>query len=372
MEMIINLFFIVVAFFLILKRKSLHFWSFFVGLWLFTNTLFLWKFSYPLWFLWVSYFILMIALNVKKIRQRFSNILFKHAKKNMNRININIPDNKIQQAILQDHSYFFQELYAIKENNLIEFDDIVFRRWGNFITHFFQGLLLSLSVGRLSNAPYTINKRYYQRFDQYCYVFSLLVDFAFFITLSKNKREKLLVILSENLGLLSLGSAFLNYLQKTQWNEGQLALVNQIFEILLFEIQEKMLEVIFYFSKSNLHLFIKKIIFPYGARQKRPSSFSENDTAIAMLLPGKERERIISSLFSQPEENNEEAIDRYFDLLLKIEGIQYRLGKALKEGKISGEEFVPRVTAGLAAEVITQEEADLLFSVKKLTRSYSF
>ncbi|EKD75251.1 MAG: acyl-CoA dehydrogenase [uncultured bacterium] len=370
MEAIVNLFFIVFTFFLILKRKSLRFWSFFLGLWLFTNTLFLGKSFYVSGFLWVSYFVFVIILNVKKVRQGFSNILFKHAKKNMDRVNINIADDKIQRAILQDHSYFFQELYAIKENNLTEFDDIIFRRWGDFITHFLQGLLLSLSAGRLSNAPYTINKRYYQRFDQYCYAFSLLVDFAFFITLSKNKREKLLVVLSENLGLLSLGSAFLNYLQKTQWNEEQLSLVNQIFKMLLFEIQEKMLEVIFYFSKSKFHLFIKKIVFPYGARQKRPSSFSENDTAMTMLLPGKERERIISSLFLQAEENNEAVSDRYFDLLLKIETIQYRLRKALKEGKISGEEFVPRVTAGLAAEVITQEEADLLFGVKKLTQTH--
>lgn len=278
-------------------------------------------------------------------------------------------DSVFREAVFKDHSYFFKELAALKENDVNKFDEILFARLGAFVSNLFSGLFLSLSLGYLSNAPYSVTKRYFQKFDQFSYAFSLFVDFVLFFSMTNSKREEALVILSDILGLLCLGSAFLKYIAEEEQDEAVLPMVDWVCQSLLFDIQTQMLNIIKKFEKKSASFLVKKIIFPYGALLKMPDEMLDKQVVDVMLTANDLRQRLIGGKnLSWEAENSFKEMEYYFELFLRAEGLEKKLEKAYRLGNITGEELVQRTTAAVAAGLISQEEADLLLEIEQFKR----
>ncbi|GEM_PF-4048504 len=348
MNLYLGMFCLGIVVFLIYCRASLRVWTYFLGLWLVVLAV-VYSFSgWECFLLAVFYFAVAIVFNIKKIRANlFSKWIF-----------LNKEDAPAEDAIFQD--YFEIKHTHLKENNLKNFDALLFWRLGNFFNNLFIGGFLNLTSGYLSSVPFSKLKRYSQQFNRLFVSFSLLVDAISFFRVKKEKKEEVIVLLREIFNLIFLGEVLLKYITEKGQDKERMSVASWIFPSLLFCVQEKMLKVLRAFQKKGVIFFLKKIIFPYGPRFKNPG-YSLSQYVINKML-------LSNDLSAAEGEKLFERVETYFDLFSKVSYLDRRLKKASESGEIAGEACVQRVTAAIAAGLISQEEGVLLLEMDDFRR----
>ncbi|MBI5448335.1 MAG: DUF1974 domain-containing protein [Gammaproteobacteria bacterium] len=364
MKHALEILFLVVMLFLLQGRAALRVWLLVLGVFLVVFAHFF-QFSWivvgALFFCYASFFVL---FGIKKIRIAFiSKRLFQHAKKS----NYFFEGAEAYAPVFLSHSYFFKEKKALEENKIAEFDEALFDHLNFFMSNAFSCLLLGLSGGYLSNAPYSAFKHYFQKFDQFSCDFSFLLDVVLFFPMDLKKRQTLLFLLEEDLALLCLGSSLLAYLGKEEPEKLVMVVVDWICQSLLFDIQSRMQQIIKNFPGKIASFFMARVVFPYGAWLKKPSGVLSDRAPRSLLDEDEWGQRLIENVSVESgKQARLSTMLGYYNLFLKANLVERKLEKALQLGKIGGEELVQRTTAAVAASLISQEEADLLLNVERM------
>ncbi|MBE8167732.1 MAG: acyl-CoA dehydrogenase [Shewanella sp.] len=269
------------------------------------------------------------------------------------------------QGAIRCHPYVLTEMQAAFDPDLTkalkDFDNAIFGHIGFAISNFTRSLWMGLTGSRLSNAPYSDKtKRYYQQMNRFSANLALLSDLAMgTLGGSLKRKERISARLGDLLSQLYLTSAVL----KRYNDEGRLVedlpLVQWAVEDSLSKLQTSLDELLNNFP-LGLGRVLRLVIFPFGRCVKRPSDVLDHKVAHIMQTPCASRDRLAEGQYLVANENNPAGVqEQTFLDLIACEPLHKKVCEAAGE-RIPFMWLDQVAERGLALDVLTQEEADLL------------
>jgi acyl-CoA dehydrogenase len=226
-------------------------------------------------------------------------------------------------------------------------------------------LFHGLTQGRLLESPqHGIRGHYYRQFSRMSLAFSLVTEVTL-LTLggSLKRRESLSGRLGDVLSLLYLGSAVLKHHYDNGSSEEELPLLEWACKELLYDIQQRLHEILDNFPKRAIAGVTRLLGFPTGRPFKRPSDRLAHEVAGIVLRTGRLRDHLTQGVYIPANEN--EPLAQLEDALHKATAAEPALRKlrqAMREGSLPGGDPEAHVDAGRGAGIITGQEASAIRS----------
>lgn len=270
------------------------------------------------------------------------------------------------QGAIRCHPYVLAELAAAGSNDdsqaLNDFDHALFGHIGFAISNIVRSKWMSFSGSRFVGAPFNDNtRRYYQLMTRFSSNLAMLSDIAM-LTLGGDlkRRERVSARLGDVLSYLYLASATL----KRYNDEGRISadfpLVQWAVEDSLYNAQQAIDELISNFPNKFVGIALRMMIFPLGTWLTKPSDRTDHKVAKLLQHPNETRSRLGEGQYlSDDGDNLFGQLETTLKNIIACEAIYDRVCQAVNE-KLPFYRLNIVAEKGLAAGVISQEEAELL------------
>jgi acyl-CoA dehydrogenase len=263
------------------------------------------------------------------------------------------------QGAVRCHPYVFKELESVRNNDLDAFDASFFAHTGFIIANLTKSLIFGWTDARMTKAPASALKRYYQLVHKYSTNLAFLADFSMVVMGGELKRrEKLSARLGDMLSSLYLVSAVLKRFYEDGEPQADLPLVEWCCQQLLHECEVAMHGVIINFPASWARVALPLILKPLGNKRHIPNDKLGHQLAKMLIEPNETRNRLTRLVYKVPSENC--PLGRTEDAFLKIcaaEEIERKVMKAVKEHKLKSLTFREQIAEALACDILTAAEA---------------
>ncbi len=268
------------------------------------------------------------------------------------------------QGAIRCHPYVFQEMEAVRDDDLAAFDRAFFAHAGYTINRGARALLLGLSGGRLASAPVSgWTGCYYQQLERMSSALALVSDLAMATLGGELKRkERLSARLGDVLSHLYLATAVLKYYQELGEREEDRAYVEWVLEDELYRIQEAFYGFFDNMPARPLALLLRRVVFPWGRVYRGPSDRTGRKVAESMMEVGGARQRLTAGGYW--------AVDRADDITGRMEAAMAQVDEAeplydrflklVAKGQVEGHTFEERLEAAVNAGQFSAKEADIL------------
>lgn len=278
------------------------------------------------------------------------------------------------QGVIRCHPYVYPELKAAKDTDtkrgLINFDKAIFGHFGFIISNKIRTFILALTNGRLTRPPVKTNKKYYQQIERFSAALAFIADISMFVLGGGLKRrEKLSARLGDIVSMLYMASAVLKRFENQGCPEEDQPLVDWSCRYLFFTAQQQLEGILANFPNRWIAVALHLTIFPLGKWLHESNDKMGHKVATLLINPTGARQRLAEGAYLTPDKEN--PVGLMEEALLKIipsEELQRKLHKARQEGIVKGITFEERVQAGIAANVLTPEEAKQLLEAVKLRK----
>jgi len=223
-----------------------------------------------------------------------------------------------------------------------------------------RSLFHGLTRGRLLAAPEAgVRGHYYRRFGRMCLAFAVTTEMALLsLGGSLKRKESLSGRLGDVLSLLYLGSAVLKHHYDHGSPEHELPLLEWAGTDLLFNIQERLHEVLDNLPNRYLAALTRVLTFPGGKPGKRPRDRLGQRVAELILAPGAARDRLTEGVYIPSDGNASLAqLEDALEKSTAAEPALRKLRKAMQDGALPRGDPEDGVDGGVAAGVIGEPEA---------------
>lgn len=272
------------------------------------------------------------------------------------------------QGAIRCHPYLITEMQAAADTDpqqaSVKFDDALFRHIGFTISNAATAFLLGISGARFVFVPVSgPEERYYKQLTRMSAAFALLADVAMLVLGGSLKRkEKISGRLADVLSQLYLASAVLKRFVSQGRPGSDLPMVQWVCQDALHKIQDALEGILRNLPNRPVAWLLRRLIFPLGKPYAAPRDALGHKVASVLLQPSAARDRLTAGLYMPTD--IAEPLGRLDDALKKAvaaEVIEKKLREALGSGGYSGNDETPRVREGVNRDVITEEEAQLLY-----------
>ena len=268
------------------------------------------------------------------------------------------------QGAVRCHPFVFKEMLAAsnpnEEQGLQQFDALLFRHLGYGLSNFIRSLSLGLTLGKIVTKPVDDETgRYYQQLTRMSSALALVSDVCMAVLGGDLKRkERLSARLGDVLSYLYLSSTVLKYYQDSGKQAADLVYVQWNLENNLFLIQQALLGVFENFKPKWLSTSLKLIIFPFGARYKKPSDKIDHQVVQAMLSQNELRERLTQHLYIGDATQPIGRLEQAFSKVAATSRIANKIKLAIKQGLVApSDDLVSLIESAVKQQVITDQEA---------------
>ena len=282
------------------------------------------------------------------------------------------------QGAVRCHPFIFREMQAAKNPDskagFKEFDSLIFRHVGYGISNFVRTLSLGLSAGWSARRPVTDKTaRHYQQLTRMSSALALVSDISMLLLGGALKRkERLSALLGDVLSRLYLGSAVLKYYRDNDNPQSDLPYVDWNMQLALFKCQSAFMEFFQNLPNRPVAWLLKLIVFPYGARYRRPDHDLEQRMVKTMLNDGEVRDRISRGLFIGKDKNDPAFIIE--DAFLKVAATKptrLAIRDTIKSGELAADLNIDRLLRkAVKLKVCTRPEAKS-YKEAESARSYA-
>ncbi|MFN2333388.1 MAG: acyl-CoA dehydrogenase [Wenzhouxiangellaceae bacterium] len=276
------------------------------------------------------------------------------------------------QGAIRCHPFVLKELEALAiedpDEQLQAFDKLLFGHIGHSLSCASRAFVLGMSLARFAAVPGDRQtRRYYRKLSRYTAAFSLMADVAMLTYGGKLKmKEKISGRLGDALSMLYICSSMLRRFEHEGRPAADQPIMAWAFHDAIYRIQEALKGVIDNYPIAAVRPFLRQIVFPLGANERRPNDRLGHKVAALMLSPSETRDRLTRGCYRTDRPGhvigNMEAL---LPDVIAVEPLERRLLKAVRAGRITGYTFEEQVAAGLEAGVFNQKESDLLLSVRR-------
>ena len=272
------------------------------------------------------------------------------------------------QGAIRAHPYLFREMEAVQNEDrrrgALDFDAALFGHIGYFISNLSRSLVLAITDGYTTHAPYGPARRYYQQLSRLSAAFALAADSSLMLLGgSLKRREHLSGRLADALSNLYLGSAVIKHYQDQGEQAADMPLLQWSMRHCLHETQEALLDLYRNLPVKPVGIGLRIISFPLGRRYAKPDDKLTHQVARLLLQPSDVRERLVNGMYRS--KDTSEATGRLEDALRKVvnaEALDKRLQKALHGQLPEGSSDEDILATGIADEIISADESDILRS----------
>jgi len=276
------------------------------------------------------------------------------------------------QGAVRCHPYVHKEMDALQIDEpgqaLVQFDDVLFKHIGFFMSNAAKSGWLGLTNGRFADVPgdqYT--KPYFRQIDRLSVGFALLTDYAL-LTLggALKRKERLSGRFADVISNLYLCSAVLKHYQNQGCQPEDLPLVHWACQNTIHRAQQSLLAVYWKLPFRPLAWLLRSLVFPTGKPYSPPGDRLIHDVATMLLNDSPARDRLTHGIYINTVENDPTGrIECAFEAVLAAAPVERKIKQAIKQGSLAKQETTTLVKAAVDNKIITKPEAKLLDQAEK-------
>ncbi len=274
------------------------------------------------------------------------------------------------QGAIRCHPYVLAELAAAgnkdEQQALNDFDHALFGHVGFAISNICRSVWFSFTGSYALSAPYNDEtRRYYQLMTRFSSNLAMLSDIAM-LTLGGDlkRRERISARLGDILSFLYLASATLKRYNDEGRQSADLPFVQWALEDSLYNIQQAISELISNFPNKIVAKMLTAIILPLGCNLKKPSDTTDHKVAKLMQYHNESRSRLGQGQYLTREpENVLGQLEQTLEDIISCEPIFDKVCRELGQ-RLPFYNLDIVAEKGLSANIITQQEADLLIATE--------
>jgi acyl-CoA dehydrogenase len=271
------------------------------------------------------------------------------------------------QGAIRCHPFVLKELHAAqnpdKEAGLEAFDQALFGHLGYAFSNAARALVLGLTAAKWADTPTRgPTRRYYQHIGRFSAAFALVSDTAM-LTLggALKKKEMLSARLGDILSNLYLASMVLKHFENQGRREADLPLVEWSCRFLLYRAQEQLHGFLRNFPVRSIGWLLRLVVFPRGRSFSSPRDGLSRRIVEGVISPGEMRDRLCDGVYRTVEPGNPLGLlQEAMELSIEVSPLEKKLRKGAKDGRIHALDFAGQLEEGVAAGIITAEEAGKL------------
>jgi acyl-CoA dehydrogenase len=271
------------------------------------------------------------------------------------------------QGAIRCHPFVLKELHAAqnpdKEAGLEAFDQALFGHLGYAFSNAARAFVLGLTAAKWADTPTRgPTRRYYQHIGRFSAAFALVSDTAM-LTLggALKKKEMLSARLGDILSNLYLASMVLKHFENQGRREADLPLVEWSCRFLLYRAQEQLHGFLRNFPVRSIGWLLRLVVFPRGRTFSSPRDGLSRRIVEGVISPGEMRDRLCDGVYRTVEPGNPLGLlQEAMELSIEVAPLEKKLRKGAKDGRIHALDFAGQLEEGVAAGIITADEADKL------------
>jgi acyl-CoA dehydrogenase len=272
------------------------------------------------------------------------------------------------QGAIRCHPYIQQEMAAIAEENLEQFDQTFFRHIGFFAHNKAASLWLGLTNARFLAAPGDKEtQRYYHQIARLSVGFALLADYALLSLGGALKRkERLSGRFADALANLYLCSCVLKHYQNQGSREDDLPLLHWACQESIYRSQQALADILTKLPFRPVACLLQGLIFPLGKPNKPATDKLVHQCAALLLSDSPVRDRLTQGVYIN--NNADDATGRIevaFKAVLAAAPVEAKIKFAQKQKQLAKGEMSALVADALSKNIINSEEAQLLASAEQ-------
>jgi acyl-CoA dehydrogenase len=264
------------------------------------------------------------------------------------------------QGAIRCHPYLFREMEAADRNDPAAFDEALRGHASHLMSLTVRSLFHGLTGGRLQAAPeHGLRGKYYRRFARLDLAFAVTTEMTLLsLGGSLKRKESISGRLGDVLSLLYLGSAVLKHHLDHGSQDDELPLLEWSCGDLLFNIQERLHEVLDNLPNRVMAVLTRLLTFPLGKPCRRPRDVLGHRVAGLLLAPGATRDRLTEGVYLPVDRNAPLArLDDALEKAAAAEPALRKLRRAMQNGALPRGDPEDCLDKGISDGVIGDEEA---------------
>jgi acyl-CoA dehydrogenase len=267
------------------------------------------------------------------------------------------------QGAVRCHPYALDEIEAVGARDVARFDRAFFGHTGHFLGIFTRAAWQGWTNALIVRSPVRGKvARYFQHFERMSAAFAVCAELSMMTLGGSLKRKEMLTgRLSDGLGWLYLGTASLKRFVDEGQTERDLPFVQWSAETALAEIEGALLGLLDNLPNRFAARIVRFKLFPPMWRFRGPSDRLIARVSRAILDGGEAREHLTGSIYIP--DATEPGLGVLEDSLAKVvaaQPVRQKLRAATMAGTLKRGREATQIEPALAANVITQGEANLL------------
>ncbi|ESS74052.1 acyl-coenzyme A dehydrogenase FadE [Methyloglobulus morosus KoM1] len=272
------------------------------------------------------------------------------------------------QGAIRCHPYIQQEMAAIAEGKLEQFDKVFFQHIGFWGHNKAACLWLGLTNACFLATPGDKDtKRYYRQVARLSVGFAFLADYAL-LTLggALKRKERLSSRFADALANLYLCSCVLKHYENQGKQNQDLPLLHWACQESIYRTQQALADILTKLPFRPIACLLNAVIFPLGKPNKPASDKLVHACAALLLADSPGRDRLTQGIYinSKPDDATGR-IEVAFKAVLAAAPVEAKIKLAQKQKQLAKGELSTLVNDALSLNIITQAEAQLLITAEQ-------
>ncbi len=276
------------------------------------------------------------------------------------------------QGAIRCHPYVFEEMEAARdtdgERGFARFEKALLAHVGYAISNAVRSFWLAATLARLSRAPDTPTRRYYQHLNRFAASFALVADVAMLVLGgSLKKREKLSARLGDLLSHLYIASAILKKFEDEGRQHADLALVEWSLRTQVYRLQEQLHSFLRNFPNRPVAVLLRMLVFPVGRTYSSPGDTLGHEVARVLMEPGVARDRLCAGIYV-PEDVSDPVgrLRAAHKAIVTAEPAMRKMRDAERDGTLTQLEADERMHAARSQGILSETEYEQLVRADEL------
>lgn len=264
------------------------------------------------------------------------------------------------QGVTRCHPFLLDEMMALRDDDVDKFGVSVMAHISHLFSNLTRSFVLGLTDGRLVRAPSKAKnmKRTIQKLTRYSAVLAFVTDVTILALGGKLKRkESLSARLGDILSMIYICSAVLKRYEELGSTKKMATVTQWSCDYLLYQAQEALHNLLHNYPIPWLGRVMKFITLPFGRRYHLPDDKLRSTLAKQLMNSEELRGVLTKGIYLEDREDNNLAILRKtVEKMDATTGLEARVIKARKEGKINGHYFDQSIKDAAKEKIINKEE----------------
>ncbi len=264
------------------------------------------------------------------------------------------------QGAMRCHPFIQSEMAAVQNNNLVQFDKLLFQHLGFWGRNKVTSLWLGLTNARFHDTPGDKDtKRYYQQIARLSVGFALVADFALLaLGGSLKRKERLSGLFADVLSNLYLCSCVLKHYENQGSQKDDATLLHWACQHTLYHAQQALLAIFYKLPFRPIAWALQSlVIFPLGKPNFPPSDKLIHQMAALLLNDSALRDRLTQGIYIN---NNPDDATGRIEVAFKAVLAAAPVEAKIRAAKLSKWDVKTQLTSALVHGIITPAEAELM------------